>query len=239
MRGPGGGDTILRMSKSNGYENSSLLLYFNATPISGVADNAASSPATQWFVSLHTADPGEAGNQSTNEIAFTPYARQPLARTSSGWTVSGNQVSNAGALTYPKCTGVADDTTAEYFGIGTLVSGAGRLDWSGPLGSYLGLGTATVADTITIPGLSGLSVGDKVCAISTPTATIPAGVTEGTIYFAKTVSGNDITISATSGGATLDITAAGACFWIKLGVVRVTQNIQPTIAIGQLVLTDD
>lgn len=232
------------MSKSNGLETSWLALYFNATAIANIADNAASTPATNLYVSLHTADPGEAGNQTTNEVSYTGYARVAVARTTGGWTVSGTaptQVANAAQIQFPKSTGVADDTTALYWGIGRSTSGAGTLDYSGPLGASLGLGTGKASnDTITIPGLSGLSVGDKLVAVAFPNGTIPTGITEGTVYFCKTVSTNDITISATSGGATLDITADGACWFVKMsGLVRVTQNVQPTFAIGTVVVQED
>lgn len=228
------------MSKSNGLETSWVALYFNATPIANIADNAASAPATNLYVSLHSADPGEAGSQTTNEITYTaPYARIAVARTSGGWTVSGNTWSNAALVQFAKSTGVADDVTAVYWGIGRAVSGAGTLDWSGPLASFLGVGTGATSDTITIPGLTGVAVGDKIIAVSAPTSTIPAGITEGTTYFVKTLSGNDITISTTSGGATLDITAAGAAFFCKLSPLRITQNVQPQFQIGTLTGSED
>lgn len=228
------------MSKSNGLENSWLLAYFNAIPIANIVDNAAASPVTSLIVSLYSADPGEAGNQATNELAYTPYARVGVVRTSSGWTVAGNQATNAGTISFPKCTGVADDVTATYWGIGRSLTGNGTLDYSGVLGSFLGPGTAKASnDTITIPGLSGVAVGDKIIAIATPTGSIPGNVTEGTIYFAKTVSGNDITISTTSGGSPLDITTDGACFWVKASVLRVTENVLPQLSPSQITITED
>jgi len=72
------------MSKSNAFENSLLKLIFNATAIANLADNAATSPLTNLYVSLHTADPGEAGDQSTNEVSYTSYARVAVARTTGG-----------------------------------------------------------------------------------------------------------------------------------------------------------
>ena len=53
------------MSKSDAFEADLLKLLFNATAIANVADNAASSPLTNLFVALHTADPGETGTQAT------------------------------------------------------------------------------------------------------------------------------------------------------------------------------
>src|SRR5690349_4653937 len=47
-------------SIGNTAENDIMKLLFNATAITNIADNAASSPLTNLEVSLHTADPGEA-----------------------------------------------------------------------------------------------------------------------------------------------------------------------------------
>lgn len=117
------------MSKSNSLENSLLQLLFNATAIANIADNAGTSPLTNLYVSLHTADPGEAGDQTTNEIAYTSYARVAVARTSGGWTVTGNSVSPAAAITFPAGTGGSG--TATHFGVGTASAGAGVLLYSG------------------------------------------------------------------------------------------------------------
>ena len=67
------------MSKSNAYETDLLGLLFNGTAIANIADNAASAPLTDLFVALHTADPGEAGNQGTNEANYTGYNRVTVA----------------------------------------------------------------------------------------------------------------------------------------------------------------
>lgn len=67
-----------------------LKLYLNATAIANIADNAASSPFTTTEVSLQTADPTYGGNMGTSEIAYTGYARQSIARTTGGWTISGS-----------------------------------------------------------------------------------------------------------------------------------------------------
>lgn len=228
------------MSKSNAFETSIFALYFNATAIANLADNAVSAPITNIQVSLHTADPGEAGNQSTNEVSYTGYARVAVARTSGGWTVASGSYQNAATITFPKSTGVADSAVARYFGLGRSSSGAGTLDYSGPLATSLGVGVGlATGDTITIPGLAGLSVGDKLTSISIPGTTLPVGITEGTTYFCKTVSGDVITISTTSGGATLDITADGAGLFVRESQLAISTNIIPTFAAGSLVGTED
>lgn len=97
-----------------------------------------SSAAGSLYVSLHTANPGATGNQSTSEAAYTGYARVAVARSSGGWTVSGNQpavVSNAAAVNFPACT--AGTETETYFAIGTAASGAGQILCWGSLTSSL------------------------------------------------------------------------------------------------------
>lgn len=111
------------MAKSTSYANSLLLLIFNATLFANVAINATSSPITNIYVSLHTADPGTAGDQTTNEIGYTSYARVAVVRTSSGWTVSTNTVVPVAAITFPAGTGGSG--TATHCAYGTLTSGAG------------------------------------------------------------------------------------------------------------------
>ncbi len=108
------------MSKSNSFENDQLKLWFNATALANLADNAASSPATNIAVALHTADPGEGGSQATSESAYTSYARVNVARTSGGWTVTANSVSPAAAIDFPAGTGGSGTVT--HFSVGTGVS---------------------------------------------------------------------------------------------------------------------
>ena len=119
------------MSKSDTFENDWLKLIFNGTAIANIADNAASSPLTNLYVSLHTADPGEAGSQTTSECAYTSYARVAVARTTGGWTVTGNSVSPVAAITFPNCTGGTE--TATHAVVGTASSGAGKILYSGAL----------------------------------------------------------------------------------------------------------
>lgn len=116
------------MSKGNTFENDVLLLIFNATGIADLADNDATSPATTLTVALHTADPGEAGTQATSETAYTGYARVAVARTSGGWTVSGNSVSPTANIDFGECSGAAGGAIT-HFSVGT--GAANKLLYSG------------------------------------------------------------------------------------------------------------
>ena len=55
------------MPKSTNTCNSILALIFNATAWADIAENDTSAPAANLYVSLHTADPGVGGAQTTNE----------------------------------------------------------------------------------------------------------------------------------------------------------------------------
>lgn len=123
------------MSKGNTFENDWLKLIFQATAIANIADNAATSPLTNLYVSLHTGDPGEAGDQETNEADYTGYARKAVARTSGGWTVSNNAVENAAEIAFDECT--AGSNTITHFAVGTLVSGTGKVLYKGALDASL------------------------------------------------------------------------------------------------------
>ena len=122
------------MSKSNTFENDLLLLIFNNTNASLIGDATGirgSTTAGSLYLSLHTADPGEAGDQATNEVAYTSYVRKAVARTGGSFTVTANAVALAANQDFVAGTGGSG--TATHFGIGTDASGTGKLLYKGAL----------------------------------------------------------------------------------------------------------
>lgn len=109
------------MSKGNNTENNILKLIFNATTWNDIAENDTTGPAANLTVALHTADPGEAGTQATNETAYTGYARVNVARTSGGWTVAANSVSPVANIDFGECT-ASPGAAITHFSVGTGVS---------------------------------------------------------------------------------------------------------------------
>lgn len=121
---------------TNAAETALLTLMFNNTNWANIGDATGlrgSSTAGVFYISLHTADPGESGSQNTSEANYTGYARVSVARSGAGFTISGNNVSNAAAVTFGACS--AGSSTVTYFGIGTDSSGAGNLIISGSTNS--------------------------------------------------------------------------------------------------------
>jgi hypothetical protein len=111
-------------AKGNTFENDVVKLTFNGTAYSWNAN-------TDLYVALHTADPGEAGSQTTSECAFGAYARVTVARTAGGFTVAADTASNTAVIAFPECTSGSETVT--HVSIGTAASGAGQIIYKGAL----------------------------------------------------------------------------------------------------------
>ena len=117
--------------KGDTFENDLLKLIFNQTAIANIADNAASAPITNIEVALHTSDPGDAGNQTTNEVAYTGYARVAVARTVGGWTVTNNSVSPVSIISFPQRSDAGTTVVATHWSAGTAHTSTGKILYSG------------------------------------------------------------------------------------------------------------
>lgn len=140
------------MAKGATFDNDLLKLIFNATPIANIADNAGTSPLTNLFISLHTADPTASGNQTSSEATYTSYARVAVARTTGGWTVTSASVSPVAAITFPAGTGGSGTVT--NFSVGTASTLAGKILYTGTVSPSIVTGNGitpilTTASTIT------------------------------------------------------------------------------------------
>ena len=140
------------MSKSNSLETSLLQLLFQASGIANIADNATTAPNTNLFFALHTADPGETGNQTTSECAYSGYARVAVARSSAGFTVVNGAANPMANIDFNTC--IAGTETATYFSIGMSSSGSTAILYSGSISPTVAISAGviprlTTATTIT------------------------------------------------------------------------------------------
>lgn len=122
------------MSKGDTFENELLLHIFNNSDIALIGDATGlrgSTTAGSLHVSLHTADPGEAGDQTTSETSYGSYARVAVARSGAGWTVTGNSVSPAANIDFAAAT--SGTPTLTHFAVGTAASGAGKILYKGAI----------------------------------------------------------------------------------------------------------
>lgn len=123
------------MSKSNLHETDYLKLVFQNIAIANIGNVAGLQPsgvAGSLYVALYTTDPTDA--DTGTEATYVSYARVAVVRSVAGWTVSGNEVTNAAAVTFPTSTGT--NNTITHFGIRTAITG-GDLIGSGALTSSL------------------------------------------------------------------------------------------------------
>ncbi len=134
------------MSKSNTFENDLMLLLFNNTAIADIGDAGglrATVTAGNFWWSLHTADPGEAGTAVTSETAYTGYARVAAARSSAGFTVTANSVSPAANVDFGECT-ASPGGAITHFGIVNTSSGAGKLLYKGTMTPNITMATGVI-----------------------------------------------------------------------------------------------
>lgn len=121
------------MSKSDAFETDILnLIFLNTKSGFWVTQplTVTGFPAN-LYISLHTGTLLGSNNQSTNEVSYVGYARQAVARTAGGWTLSGTtQVANTAIITFPAAP-ASTNQSVTYFGIGTEATGTGFLIYGG------------------------------------------------------------------------------------------------------------
>lgn len=143
------------MGKSAALQSQLLKLLFNGTPIPNLADNAAISPLTVLYVSLHTADPTAAGSQSSFEATYPGYARVAAARTTAAWTVSGSgptKVAPVANILWPTATGGSETET--FWGVGISPSGANALLYSGAISPTIPVANLTTPELTTASAIT-------------------------------------------------------------------------------------
>jgi hypothetical protein len=140
--------------KGNPFINDFLKLVLNATAIANIADNAASSPLTNLYLSLHTATLSAASDQTSSAAAYTSYARVAVARTTGGFTAASAQSSALVATaSFPAATGGSETETYAMLGTDST-TGAGKNLWWGAITPTLAVSSGvtpqlTTATTIT------------------------------------------------------------------------------------------
>lgn len=118
------------MSATNLFEDDLLDLIFTNVDCPNVGDAGGllkSVADGSFYISLHTGNAisDTSTLQTDSEAAYTGYAREAVARTTSGWTVSGGTVTNDAAITFTIST--SGPETETDVGIGFATSGAGVL----------------------------------------------------------------------------------------------------------------
>ena len=94
-----------------------------------------------FYMSLHVSDPGERGNQLTNEVDYDNYERVTYPREDGSWYFNGDRVSNTEMVSFPKA---ASDAVITHIGLGDSDNGGGSLMVASPLLEPLQISKGTV-----------------------------------------------------------------------------------------------
>lgn len=130
---------------TNQAEDDFLDLYFTNVAWPNVGDASGLQPSTvagSIHVSLHTGDAlaDTDTDQTSNEAAYTGYARQAVARSAAGWTVAGGTVDNDALIQFGEATAGTPETITDV-GLGFALVGAGSLQFYGQVTSDLVVNT--------------------------------------------------------------------------------------------------
>jgi hypothetical protein len=189
------------------------------------------------FVGVFTAaDPGTGTDfTGTEATGGSPaYARQGVV-----WAAAASgQKANSGAITFDVPAG-----TYGFIGLFNAVTGntnnfLGYAPINGTVKGFANVDTTDVTnDTISSAG-HGLTTDDRVQLFNVFAESIPAGLTEGTLYFvlASGLTTDVFKVATTSGGSAINITAVGELFFQKVIPEVFAAQGQITIAASALVL---
>lgn len=193
------------------------------------------TPPANVHAALHSAWPTEAGSGA--ELTGNGYARVSITNNTTNWpNFASDQKSNANPIAFPTATGNWVEAVA--FALWDAGVGGNMLmrAWLGP--DPPRLFTATIADVFTAPG-HGMANDDRAAVLATPNATLPTGVSEGTLYWVVGVSGDTFQLSTTQGGGAVNLTAAGSGFVKKVVPKTVLNGETLSFPASSVVLTLD
>lgn len=163
------------------------------------------------FGSLHTAYSSTGANEVTGgSPAYARKAATWAAAAVRSKATSASMVFDVPAGTTVRWIGFEDAVTAGNF-LGMVPNGGGIPE------DFAVNAAGVTSNTIDAPA-HGFSAGNSVVVWSVPGASLPAPLVEGTVYWviAGGLTTDALQLSATSGGAAIDLTATGSGFMQRL-----------------------
>lgn len=196
------------------------------------------APATIYAGLITAVTDAEAG--TVTEASFAGYARVAASFGAPGAALGGRQITNSGAVLFAAKT---DAGTATIIAVGlwdALTSGNLTdiiyLDGADPL-TFIG---NDVTNEFLRSPAHGLANDQQVRVEVMPGGgALPTGLSENTTYFVVSTATDEFKLSATLGGAAVNITAQGRGILHRLTPKGIDQNDQANFAIGTLKLADD
>jgi len=127
-------------AKSQQFGTDLLKLILNATALDMIAEDNSVDGVTQFYLALHTADPGVGGSQASSETNYVGYARQSVARTSAAIAVTNANPPIARLVAdaiFPDIGAGSSSQTLTFWSLGLAASGAGEILYRGPISPTL------------------------------------------------------------------------------------------------------
>lgn len=181
------------------------------------------------------ADPGTGTNYAGTEATggSPAYARQAVT-----WAAAASaQKSNSGALTFDVPAGSYGFLLFFNASTGNTNNYLGHMPINGLVKGFFSVDTTLTNDQL-FSVAHGLADGDRVQLFNVFSEALPTGLTEGTLYYVVSSATNTFKVSATLGGAAVDITAVGGGegYFQKVIPETFASQGQITVAISALVL---
>lgn len=182
------------------------------------ARNAMLGGFTGTHLSAHTAYSSTGANEVTGG---TPaYARKSVtyaAAASEARAASNTPTFDIPAATTVRWIGMWDAVTAGNF-LGMIANGGTEQEFSVDI----------TADTVKVPA-HGFAANQKIAFSGD---TVPGGLTEGTVYFAVTITTDTFQVSATSGGGAINLTGEPGRKCVVAAIVEEAFGAQGTLAVS-------
>ena len=208
-------------------------------------NTALTTPTTIYAGLLSAVTDKEAGTVTEFTTGtYGGYARQAVAFGAPAAALGGRQIASTGAVTFPAksnagavtvvAIGLYDALTVGVLYDVILLSAFDPIEVS--------VDTAGITSNDIVSPAHGLVLDDQVRFETVPGASsVPAGLAENTTYWVITtgLTADAFRVSATQGGAAIDITGVGRAQLQKVVPITVNQNDQPTFAVGEIKLLKD
>ena len=182
----------------------------------------------------------EAG--TVTESSYTSYARQVGGFNAPGAGQNGRQVTNDAQETFPAIDAAEGPITVIMIGIWDALT-VGNLRYAVPANpsneNVIGLVNDSDLAGNTIQSANhGFANDDRILVKALAGAAVPAGLSLNTLYFVVGAAEDTFQLSTSSGGAAVDLTAAGAARCEKVTPVVFNDNDEPRINSATLQLAE-
>lgn len=208
---------------------------FNDTAKNAALDALDESASQITHVGIHTlTDPGTGTNANSGEATggSPAYARQAVT-----WGAAAAGVkSNTGALTFDVPAGTYGFFTLFNASTGNTNNFRGHIPFGGGTKGFGTVDSAGVTADAIQSAAHGLVDNDRVMLFNVFSESLPAGLSEGTVYFVVSGATDTFEVSTTQGGASVNVTGQGELFFQKVVPETFGAQGQITVAVGALTL---